>query len=266
LPSVIPHAVLGVWLVPETASGAGFEAITHSEADRPDDLAEQLAAMIAAAKCNLDTLRRLLKRVGWLKASARLAPSKRVAGRHGDFGEVLAIGLLESFAGVHVPVVKLRTQTDPEQSLHGADVVGFHLSLGTEGQLVVHDLEFVETKCRTSRDKQQAAKAHQQLADDRDAQFADTIEFLLLKLEELGNLELLEAYESFLASREGDLEGRYRITLIFDEEVWMDDELAELPDPHELCTPLTVEVVLVEGLADLIEATWQAVPQLALAE
>lgn len=263
--ALIPHAALGAWLVPSVrADVTDFDAIAYSELPRPADLAAQLAEMIAHAKCNVSSLRRLFERVGYLGASARLAPSKRVAGRHGDFGEVIAIGLLEEFSSVHVPVVKLRVQMDPEQSLHGSDVVGFHLALSTTGKLAVEDLEFVEAKCRTTRDKQQAAKAHQQLVADRDAQFADTLEFLHLRLEELGNEDLLDAFEAYLAARDTDPGGRYRLVLIFDEDEWKDDELAELPDPPDLCTPLTVEIVLVNQLATLIDATWAAVPVVAI--
>ena len=260
--AVVPHEWLPCWLQAQESEATGYTVSNFAELGRPADLADKLADMIMHAKCNPVSLRRLLARVGWLKASTRLAPSKRPQGRHGDFGEVLAIGLLQEFAEVHVPIVKLRVQMDSEQSLHGSDVVGFHWEEQGGDRRIV-DLEFVEVKCRTTANKQQAATAHAQLVADRDLMFADTIEFIAGRLDELGQYDVLDAFESYLASREDDAGGHYRIVLIFDGEVWSGEELNQLPEEGELCAPLSVDVVLVEALRDLIDQTWAAVsPQL----
>jgi hypothetical protein len=211
--------------------------------------------MIMDAKSDLSLTQRLLDRAGWTPAGARFRPSARIQVRHGDFGEVLTLGLLREFWGRAVPVVKLRVQTDPEQGLHGTDVVGFVLLHGEAGH-TIDTLEFVETKVRIGVDANAAAEAHTQLRDDIAEGFADTLDFLH---QQLGRTDpsLLSAFEDYLADRrEGPL-GCYRICLIYDSAAWRETVLDALPE--ELVDPLSVDVVMIEGLRELIAAAWASV-------
>ena len=261
---VVPHEVLPRWLGRTQETATAYSLSRFAESERPADLVNRLAEMIMHAKVDPDSLRRLLARVGWLSGSARLAPSNRAQPRHGDFGEVVGIGLITAFAEKHVPVVKLRVQMDPDQSLHGSDIVGFQLRVDGN-RLVLDDLEFVEVKCRTTRNHQAAVEAHAQLASDRVEKFADTLEFLHSRLYEIGDEDLMEAFETYLGDREANPEGSNRLIFVFDREVWKDSDLEELPEDDELCSPLSIDVLVIANLKDLIDQTWSAVPDVVLA-
>lgn len=259
----LPSGWMLEWLDADPDLGVTeYELRCFDERERPSDAHVRVASMIVHCKVDARSLARLMARAGFTSI-ARLAPSRRPQGRHGDFGEVVALGLMAEFTDLDVPVIKLRVQMDPEQSLHGTDIVGFRCTNGMNG-LVVAGLEFVEVKCRTTGDKQQAAKAHQQLVDDRSENFADTLEFVHQRLCEADEEELLDAYEGYLARREGEPGDSYRLILIFDSAVWSGEELDHLPEGEELLRPLSVDVVRVTELREFIDETWASVdPALA---
>ena len=99
-----------------------------------------------------------------------------------------------SIDGRLVPVRKLRYQIDPNQTLPGADVVGFVMADESAG---IEDLEFVEVKYRTSPPADVAVGAHDQLADDRESGYATTINFLANRLSE-SDPELYREFITFL--------------------------------------------------------------------
>ena len=257
------HEWLPEWLESDAAPQTSYRLLTYGELARPDDAAARLARMVVEAKSRTASLARLLSRVGWMTESARLSPSKRPQLRHGDFGEVLTIGMLDAFDGIPVPVMKLRVQMDPEQSLHGADVVGFALSDSPNG-LVLDSLEFVEVKCQTTRHKDVVFRAHEQLKNDAEGNFQDTLEFIFQRLDELGEVSLLEAFEEYLASRQDGPGGNYRLVIVSTSEVWQDDEIAELPDEPDRLSPLRIDIVLVDEMRQLIDATWEEVGRIPL--
>jgi len=243
------------WL---TAAEVGTEPYSRSdftEQARPPNIAEQLAVMLMDAKSDLELTKRLLDRLGWTRAGVRLRPSHRIQARHGDFGEVLTLGLLREFWGRTVPVVKLRVQMDPEQSLHGTDLVGFSLLPVKIGN-VIDTLEFVETKVRVGVDNRSAVEAHSQLHDDREKSFADTLDFVHQQLSRIDS-DLLSAFEDYLADRRDGELGCYRICLVYDRDAWREEVLGALPE--ELVLPLSVDVVMIEELRSLIDAAWSAV-------
>jgi hypothetical protein len=226
-----------------------------TEQERPADISDRLASMLMDAKSDLELTKRLLERAGWVPAGARFRPSHRIQVRHGDFGEVLTLGILREFWGRAVPVVKLRIQTDPEQGLHGTDIVGFVLLPDGAGH-AIDTLEFVETKLRVGVDNDAAAAAHDQLREDIESGFADTLDFLH---QQLGRLDpnLLSAFEEYLGDRRDGPLGCYRICLIYDCEAWREAVLEALPD--ELILPLSVDVVMIEELRELIAEAWTSI-------
>jgi hypothetical protein len=241
---------------------AAAETATHpyirsdfTEQDRPSDISDRLAWMLMDAKSDLALAKRMLDRLGWNPAGARLRPSDQIQGRHGDFGEVLTVGLLREFWGRSVPVVKLRFQTDPEQSLHGTDVVGFVFVHGGTPS-AIDTLEFIESKVSVNVDNRPAARAHTQLQEDCGRGFADTLDFLHQQLGRMGS-DLLGAFEDYLADRRDGPLGCYRICLVYDRDAWRETVLEALPD--ELVLPLSVDVVMIEGLRELIASSWESV-------
>ncbi len=254
--SGIPAEWLEDWLDAADHTDRPYGYRDYTEVARPEDAPHRRAAMIRHAKCDPARLERLLNRVGWLATSARLRPPRTVQGRHGDFGEVLAIGLIEVTTSYVVPIIKLRYQMDAEQSLHGTDIVGF-LVFGADADRQIDNLEFAEIKVRTSgksNAKKSALEAHNQLATDRTRMFADTIDFLSQRLDELDQT-LSEAFDAYLASRDDGPDGDHRIVIVIDVDDFTDEILDNIPDPPQ-CAPLAVDVVRIAGLADLIAETW----------
>jgi hypothetical protein len=122
---------LRVWLEARLrdASELRFPVSDLVERCEPDvDIVRHLGHLVLKAKSNPETLRRLTDVLGWPDAAARLRPSRREGIRRGDFGEALTCELLEIFDGYVVPVRKLRYQSDPEQTLHGTDIVAFRIT------------------------------------------------------------------------------------------------------------------------------------------
>lgn len=261
--SGIPASWLKTWLGSVTRSDPKVALRHFHEVTRPDEAAESLAEMIRSSKGDMRRLRRLLERASFLPGSARLRPPKTVQLRHGDFGEVLTIGLIETSTHLRVPVIKLRSQVDADQSLHGTDIVGF--ALVEDPELRVIDLDFVEVKVRTSgrsNAKNAAVEAHEQLLEDRRVMFSDVLEFIAQRLEE-SDPELSRAFDDYLADRDGP-DGTNRIVIVIEEDDYHQDILSNLTDRDNLCDPLAVDFVRLDGLADLIRETWELVPKLGL--
>lgn len=259
--SSIPADWLVEWLGGERLEGGEYTQANYREADRSPAIEMRLAQMIQSAKCAPARLARLLQRVGYLGPSARLAPPQTIQGRHGDFGEVLAIGLLEALSGEYVPIVKLRYQMDRDQSLHGTDIVAFTLDEPDDGSIT--SLDFVEVKVSTSTKynaKAAVLAAHDQLTSDRAKHFTDTLEFLAERLEET-HPSLSAEFDNYLASRDDDPGGSNRIVMVIDRDIYEPSVLEDLPSPPDLCTPLHVDVLHVEKLRDLIAEVWPHVSE-----
>src|SRR5215831_14689722 len=92
--SITNHAAqwLRDWLSTAEVAAEPFRRTDFTEQVRPPNLPELLALMLMDAKCDLELTRRLLARLGWIVAGARLRQSDRIQARHGDFGEVLTLG------------------------------------------------------------------------------------------------------------------------------------------------------------------------------
>jgi hypothetical protein len=214
-----------------------------------------MAALLVRARSDPFRTRRLLDRLGWHVAGARLQPSRTAQKRHGDFGEVLAVAMLNEFQGIDVPVVKLRYQIDPEQTQPGTDIVGFVFS---ESDNSIDRLEFVEVKVRTSRGANTVRDAHQQLLEDAAKGFVETLDFLHQRISD-DNPDLLDTFENYLADeRDGRLDS-YRISVVVDVSFWREEWLDRLPDEEDLVRPLTIDICQVENLADLISRSWDTV-------
>jgi hypothetical protein len=178
----------------------------------------------------------------------------RKAVRRGDFGEAVGCEALEAFDGLRVPIRKLRYQTDPEQTLHGTDIVGFRMNDDDS----VADLHFVECKLRTFRDLVVGVEAHDQLQEDRLAGYADTLMFLADRLAET-EPPLLDAFEKYLAERDRAERGSYGIVLVYDVAPWDEDSLVRIEEIQDPLSPLHLRVLLATELADLVEKVYDSI-------
>jgi len=221
----------------------------------PDaETVRHLGELVLKAKSDPELLRRLAGVLGWPDAAARVRPAKRPEVRRGDFGEALACELLEVFDGYVVPVRKLRYQPDPEQTLHGTDIVAFRVA--EDGG--IEELHFLECKLSTIRKLTRGVEAHDQLAEDRDQGYADTLLFIGERLGET-NRGLFEAFLAYLAGRDRKERGTYGIALVWDREVWDDETVVRVSEIDGLLEPLHVRVLQAGGLRALVEAVYQAV-------
>jgi hypothetical protein len=221
----------------------------------PDaDIVRHLGQLVLKAKSNPETLRRLTDVLGWPDAAARLRPSRREGIRRGDFGEAVTCELLEIFDRYVVPVRKLRYQSDPEQTLHGTDIVAFRIT--QDG--AIEELHFLECKLSTIRNLVRGVEAHKQLADDRSQGYADTLAFLGERLGET-HPELFEAFLAYLTDRDRKERGTYGVALVWDRDVWDDEALTRINEIEELLDPLHVRVLQAGGLRALVEAAYDAI-------
>ncbi|WP_299931790.1 Hachiman antiphage defense system protein HamA [uncultured Nocardioides sp.] len=262
--SQLPTVWFDAWLEANRTQNTPYGTTFHTEKDRPAEAADLLAEILYRSKTTGNRLQRLLQRVNWISSSARLDIPNTVQNQLGDFGEVVAIGVLEVFKGLYVPVVKLRYQMDKDQSLHGTDIVGFEFD--EDDNLV--SLHFCEVKTATSTKSNARAAvgaAHQQLADDRALHFTDTLEFLAERLDDV-NPSVAEAFEEFLASREDGMDGSYRILLLTDPSIYDPTVIERIPEPPDLQEPLELDIVHVAELRALIEETWPIVAQRVAAD
>jgi hypothetical protein len=209
-------------------------------------LVSALAELMARNKCDPAVTADLLRSAGWDVALAPLRAG-RISVRRGDFAEVLAAESAESFDGLLVPVRKLRYQIDPNQTLPGNDVVGLVMSEAG----VVDDLEFIESKYRTTPSLDIAVDAHEQLAEDRDTGYATTINFMAHRLREL-DPELYELFIDFLRDR-GIREARHTVALCFDQSAWDERILERLDELDEHLPVLWVRKFPLDDAVALID-------------
>lgn len=242
--------------VDESTYGFTLSTLTPS-CDR-ETLVGVLVDVLARAKSDPTVTAELLDAVGWTTAVADLRQG-RIAVRRGDFAEAIAAEACEDFDGRLVPVRKLRYQIDPNQTLPGADVVGFVMADESAG---IEDLEFVEVKYRTNPPADIAVDAHDQLADDRESGYATTIKFLANRLKETDR-ELYGDFLTFL--RERDVKDSWHtVALSFEATTWSDviadnlDELEKhLPELWLRIMPFENAVALIDEIYD--ELLWDVI-------
>jgi hypothetical protein len=213
-------------------------------------LVPALAELMARNKSDPAVTADLLRSAGWEVALAPLRAG-RISVRRGDFAEVLAAESAESFDGLLVPVRKLRFQIDPNQTLPGNDVVGLVMSEAGE----VDDLEFIESKYRTTPPLDIAVDAHEQLAGDRDTGYATTINFMAHRLRELDH-GLYELFIEFLGDR-GIREARHTVALCFDQSAWDERILERLDELEEHLPVLWVRRFSFDDAADLVNDVYE---------
>lgn len=250
------HAVLTAWLghVNRNPSPYSFEVTDLPEQVSPTpEIVAGLGEIFVRAKAKPEVLERMAQAVGWDDAMVRLRRGRKGV-RRGDFGEAVACETLEVFNGLRVPIRKLRYQLDPEQTLPGTDIVGFHLK--DDGSIA--DLHFMECKLRTFRDLPVGVEAHDQLSEDRKAGYADTLMFLAERLDEV-EPDLGHALENYLAERDREERGSYGVMLVSETAAWDEDVLDRIEEKENRLHPLHVRVLLAADLANLVERVYDSI-------
>lgn len=221
------------------------------------ELIEALSEMMARNKADPAVTRDLLERVGWSSAFAALETG-RISVRRGDFAEMLAAEAAEALNGMAVPVRKLRYQIDPNQTLPGCDVVAF--LFGEDGS--IDDLDFIESKYRTSPELDLAVQAHDQLAEDRASGYATTINFIAHRLHEI-DVDQYDSFMRFLSDRSVK-DTTATVVLCFDSDNWrtqiadnLDTVLEHLPELWLRIFPTVEAIDLIDSVYERL--TWEVV-------
>ncbi len=217
--------------------------------DRTHELLRYISERLVLHRAALRVAADMCALLGWDAVMTRLTPSQ-LSVRHGDFGEMLAEEILVEFAGLEVPVRKVRHQMHADQTLIGADVVALELKDGSV--LCVH---FAEAKFRSTSDTSAADSAHQQLRRWYTDEFGQILFFVGSRLEE-ANPDLYDAFLRYLSDSD-DRQDHFHIVLIWDNAVWSDTVLTNIPATPERLEPLTVRVVLIDGLAAVTEQAYE---------
>lgn len=215
----------------------------------------RLAQRAVHAKSDLEALHEMAAALGMDIPMARLRASKLQSLRRGDCGEVLAAAHLEVSEGLQVPVPKQRFQIDPEQSLHGTDIVALEVA-----DDVVIALHLVEVKLRASRvDNRAALAAHDELVEASATHFSDVLSLTLEYLRR-ADQPLYLALMTYLRDRDERNRNDYGIYTVFETGHWREavlEVLGRLGD--DLVAPLTVRAWRIDHLADLVEAIHTAI-------
>src|SRR5581483_9440977 len=234
----------------------GTELIAHTDA-----LIDDLARRVMEAKSSRAYLETYAHRLEWPFLGQRLgAGPQRV--RRGDFGEVVAAGWLQDFAGLAVPVKKLRLQVNPGQTLPGTDVVAFRVVDG-----VVERAHFLESKLRTTAAflTDVGTQAYGQLLSDRAEWFLEILQFVHERLFDTNN-PLAEPVTIYLEGRDDPGDDAHEIVLLVETTVWDEEILVNLDAEAGDLPACTVHALLCDDLAVLVDSTFAAIGVEVIAE
>lgn len=98
------------------------------------------------------------------KRASMLMPKKQWKVQLGDFGEALALGVLEGLQGLCVPVVKLQGLHTSNETQHGIDQVAFKI----DENKVLREIWFVECKAGTTKKSHAGVEACSELSRQRE--------------------------------------------------------------------------------------------------
>jgi hypothetical protein len=231
-----------------------YEVTDYTELSSPDEnIQDYLTKIVLTSKRNPELLQRAAKLLGadeWAKY-AQLVLTNRIRLRHGNFGEIIGKEILREFEGFVSPVEKLRYGISKEASLAGTDLCVFRLN--DSGAIV--EVCFGETKVRIDRDNSKAVEAHEQLVADRELHFAEILDFIANCLAERQD-PMYEQVQDILFSKLKVAEN-FKIVLVFEKSFWSEKCLENLDEEENILEPLTVKVVLIDGLRNLIAAVFE---------
>jgi hypothetical protein len=232
------------------------EAIVVTEATGADEaVCSFLSECLIENRTALRVARDMTEIMGWERVRPRLTPALLQV-RRGDFGEVVAIEVLREFAGLLIPVVKVRHQIHAGQTLIGADVV----ALEVDDDDVVTSVHFGEVKFRSTADTSAATEAHSQLQQWHVAEFFDVLFFVATHLID-SQPALYESLHAYLRD-EDERNDCFHIFLVWDAASWSETVLDNLVALDERLAPLTVRIALIDDLTALCDKAYAGMAEL----
>ncbi|TET51010.1 MAG: hypothetical protein E3J64_07565 [Anaerolineales bacterium] len=180
----------------------------------------------------------------------------------GNFGEVLAAGILIQFEGFTLPIFKLRLREKRDWAARLTD-----LCLIKEDGLPRPLVCFGEAKTKsTGKNLQLAIEGHASFARDDALANPEILRFIALWLHEADQGDRAESISRMRLGKT-DYDKRHDLFLVHNEDSWNEEVLDRLDD-HGLDDRLvdfSVKVILIAGLAGVIDEAYARMP-LAAAE
>jgi len=196
---------------------------------------------------NLEQLKNHIREFTFADTKGGLNSAVRV----GDWGEILSYTILKDIRGMTVPIRKLRYKTNQNRSMLGLDILAINNS--KEKTLV-----FAEIKTATTQfDEECGIEAHDQLVNFGSARYSESVSFvshMLVNEEDYTAADIID--DALLHPETYTVE--YDIFLIIDKSLWNKSALDQINSLESLLDPLNTNVVLINGLRDLIEDTYSS--------
>ncbi|MEU9074525.1 hypothetical protein AB0D22_07560 [Kitasatospora sp. NPDC048538] len=243
------------WLQPETVqqpSGAlEYQLLADAGQIADDELVDRLGREMVRNYLPPGELALVFDDLGVPEVAGYLRDNvlpKRLAVRHGDFGEVVAAGLYRQTWRWCVPVLKLRYKQTPAQAVQGTDVLAFRFR---EDPPVI---AVPEVKTRARRDLRVIAEAHESLEKVL-GRLDESIRFLMVRCHERGQTFLSRRLAALLTPPARRRVERHMV-FVHDAKSWKPDIVDRLDALVTVRTRLTV--VKVDALQDFVARVYDA--------
>jgi hypothetical protein len=250
--------ILAEWLTwaERKDSPYSFLVIDVNEKSNPTQKhLESLAGCIRDAYLDPEVLSKLIDNYGADAVLAKIVrpgiPTLKTVKR-GDFGEIVANGILRYFHSYEIPVEKLRFKISGNQTLPGIDVLALHL----RDEKNIEEICFVESKLRTVRDNNVGIDGYKQLKQDYDRNSSVILRFVATRLASK-NDAVAEAFVNYFFSREDTRSiETFRLFLFFDSSKWSETTLDNLNENGVELSNFTAHVARIRELRQMTDTVF----------
>lgn len=235
-----------------------FPVVDVCESGRkPKNIADVLAHLIWEAYFDRHILAKAAEKYGWGNVSDKLIkpaiPTLKTVKR-GDFGEVVANGVLRSFHSYLIPVEKLRSKMSGNQTLPGIDVLALRISPEEK----IDEVCFVESKVRTVSDTNVGLEGYKQIKKDYEDNNSVILRFVATALAARED-PIADAFLDYLFSREDTRSiEMFRLFLFSDESLWSEITLQNMHENGVELPYFVTHAVKIRDLRELTESVFNA--------
>ncbi len=235
-----------------------FSIIEITEKESPNgDVKSYLARQLLNSYRNLDFLKFRYaeeakeKLIDYIYNNVLPSDKNRITKnvRQGDFGEILAELIVSYFLRLTVPLKKLRWKFNKDRSMFCTDMIA-HNSGG-----IITDIYYYEIKTRLAIKKEDGnyvtINAHNSLLKDENFPNEAIADFLSKYYFEQNDLEMSKKYGD-IVNNSRNYNRNFELFFIIEKSKYVKDILDDLNNLPPSLEPLTVTVVLVNGLGRLI--------------
>jgi len=247
--------VFGEWLeqqrVEQPKGELRYEVLVESDRFSDEELMDQLGHDVARNYLSPNELALVFDDLGAPGVADYLRANKFPADvkvRHGDFGEIVTVGLYRRVRRWCVPILKLRYKQTPNQAVQGTDVLAFRFRQ-TPPVIAVP-----EVKTRATRKRDLGREAYDSLEKVLD-RLDESLHFAMARCAER-NQQFLVRRLAALLRRPAERVVERHMVFVHDAFVWKDDVVDLLADVVTQRTELTV--VKIRGLKDFVTRVYQA--------